>query len=277
MTAEWAASGHLSAGGKSLEYGCWGPAPSDAPTLMLLHEGLGCKDLWRDFPAKLAEATGFGVFAYSRAGYGHSDPADLPRPLDYMTQEAIDVLPQVLDAIGFKRGILVGHSDGATIAAIYAGSVSDMRIRGLAMMAPHFFTEEMGLAEIAAAKAAFADGDLRTRMARYHADPDNTFRGWNDSWLHPDFRVWNVSEVIDYIRVPVLAIQGAADQYGTLAQIEELENRCYAPVDRLVLQDCRHAPFLDQQETVVTEIADYCARLERIEAAMPEFADVGVK
>ena len=277
MTAEWATSGHLSASGKSLEYACWGPCPSDAPTLVLLHEGLGCTALWRDFPAKLAEATGFGVFAYSRAGYGRSDPAELPRPLDYMTQEAIDVLPQVLDAIGFRRGVLLGHSDGATIAAIYAGSVPDMRVRGIITMAPHFFTEEMGLAEIANAKVAFDTGDLRSRMAKYHADPDNTFRGWNDSWLHPDFKAWNVSDVIDYIRIPVLAIQGEDDQYGTLAQIDELENRCYAPVDRLVLSDCRHAPFIDQPDAVVVQIADYCARLERIEAAMPEMADTLAK
>ena len=270
MTEQWAASGHLSAGGKTLEYACWGPAPSDAPTLVLLHEGLGCNALWRDFPAKLAEATGHGVFAYSRAGYGNSDPADLPRPLDYMTREAVDILPQVLNAIGFRRGILVGHSDGATIAAIYAGSVQDMRVRGIVTMAPHFFTEEIGLAEIAAAKKAFASSDMKARMSKYHADPDNTFHGWNDSWLHPDFKSWNVSEVIDYIRVPVLAIQGEDDQYGTLAQIEELYNRCYAPVEKLILSDCRHAPFLDQQEKVVAGIADYCARLERIEAATPE-------
>lgn len=272
MTVPWGRSGRLMAGGKSLEYACWGPAPSEAPMLVLLHEGLGCTALWRDFPERLSKSTGFGVFAYSRAGYGGSDAADLPRPLDYMTREAVDVLPEVLGQIGFKRGILIGHSDGATIAAIYAGSVADMRVRGIVTMAPHFFTEEMGLAEIAAAREAFETSDLAQRMAKYHADPEHTFRGWNDSWLHPDFKAWNVSEVIDYIRVPVLAIQGEDDQYGTLAQIEELKNRCYAPVDEVVLSDCRHAPFLDQQDKVVAEIADYCARLERIEAAIPESA-----
>lgn len=270
MTALWTRSGHLTAGGKSLEYACWGPGPSEAPTLVLLHEGLGCTALWREFPEQLIEATGFGVFAFSRAGYGGSDQAELPRPLDYMTREAVDVLPDVLGEIGFKRGVLVGHSDGATIAAIYAGTVPDMRVRGIVTMAPHFFTEEKGLSEISLARQAFETGDLADRMAKYHANPEHTFRGWNDSWLHPDFRSWNVSEVIDYIRVPVLAIQGEDDQYGTLAQIEELENRCYAPVDRLVLVDCRHAPFLDQQEAVVAGIADYCARLERIEAVAPD-------
>lgn len=272
MSHAWAESGTLTAGGKSLEYACFGPPPGSAPTLVLLHEGLGCTALWRDFPAALTQATGLGVFVYSRAGYGQSDPAELPRPLDYMTREAVDVLPQVLDAMGIGRCILVGHSDGATIAAIYAGSVADMRVRGLVLMAPHFFTEEMGLAEIAKAKAAFETTDMPARMAKYHRDPKNAFRGWSDSWLHPDFKTWDVADVIDYIRVPVLAIQGRGDQYGTLAQIEVIDQRSYAPVDMLILDDCRHAPFLDQGPTVVAAIAQYTQRLERIEAAQPELA-----
>ena len=166
----------------------------------MLHEGLGCTALWRDFPRQLTEATGFGVFAFSRAGYGQSDAAELPRPLDYMTREAIDVLPQVLDAIGFERGILLGHSDGASIAAIYAGSVEDFRVRGIVLMAPHFFTEPMGLAEIAKAKIAYEQSDLRAKMAKYHKDPDNAFHGWNDAWLHPQFKQWNIAEVIDYLK-----------------------------------------------------------------------------
>ncbi|UWQ97298.1 alpha/beta hydrolase [Rhodobacteraceae bacterium M385] len=267
MSAPWAAEGRLQAAGKGLEYACWGPAPSDALTLVLLHEGLGCTALWRDFPQKLSEATGLGVLAYSRAGYGGSDPADLPRPLDYMTREATHVLPEVLDAAGIRRAVLVGHSDGATIAAIYGGSVQDHRVRGLALMAPHFFTEDMGLTEIAAAKVAYETTNLRDKMAKYHANPDNAFRGWNDSWLHPDFKAWNVSEVLDYIRVPILAIQGRQDQYGTLAQIEEVENRSYAPADTLLLDDCRHAPFLEQPKAVLAGLTGFCARLEQIEAA----------
>ena len=270
MTFEWTSAGFLDAGGKKLEYACFGPPPSEAPTLVLLHEGLGSAALWRDFPKELASASGFGVFAYSRAGYGWSDPAELPRSLDYMTREAVDVLPQVLDAIGFVRGVLVGHSDGATIAAIYAGSVSDHRVRGLVLMAPHFFTEPKGLTAIAAARTTYDAGDLRTRMAKYHRNPDNAFLGWCDSWLHPDFQSWNVSDVIDYFRVPVLAIQGRDDEYGTLAQIDELTNRSYAPVETLILDECRHAPFLERPKSVVHEIAAFCARLKRIEAAEPE-------
>lgn len=264
----WTDRGRLTADGKALEYACFGPAPEAAPTIVLLHEGLGCLALWRDFPQRVSKATGFGVMAFSRAGYGQSDPAALPRPLDYMTHEAVTVLPQVLDAVGFRRGVLMGHSDGATIAAIYGGTVSDQRVRGLILMAPHFFTEDSGLAEIAKARDAYKAG-LRERMAKYHRDPDNAFRGWNDAWLDPAFRDWNVADVIDYLRIPVLAIQGRDDQYGTLAQIEEVERRSYAPVELVALSDCRHAPHHDQREALLQEVSGFCTRLERIEAAEP--------
>lgn len=271
MTLDWQTrTGRLKAAGKSLEWACWGPAPDKAPTLVLLHEGLGCLGLWRDFPEKLARATGFGVFAYSRAGYGRSDKADLPRPIDYMTHEAVKVLPQVLGAIGFRRGVLMGHSDGATIATEYAGRVADHRVRGLVLLAPHFFTESMGLQAIRAARDAFDSGDLRARMARWHDDAEHSFRGWNDAWLNPDFHQWNVGEVIDYLRVPTLAIQGRQDQYGTLAQITELEERSYAPVDTVILEDCRHAPHEEQAQAVLAAVAEFAARLERIEAAEVE-------
>lgn len=262
----------LTAGGKRLEWRHWGPASDTAPTIVLLHEGLGSLGLWRDFPGRLAAATGWGVSAYSRAGHGWSDPADLPRPLDYMTHEAMAVLPAVLDATGFRRGILMGHSDGATIAAIHAGSTGDFRVRGLVLMAPHFFTEPMGLAAIARARDAFATGDLAARMAPHHRDAGHTFRGWNDVWLSPGFRDWDVGDVIDYLRVPVLAVQGRQDEYGTLAQIDTLEARSYAPVDRLILDDCRHAPHRDQPEAVLAAVADFTARLSRIEAAIPQTA-----
>src|SRR5271170_557579 len=158
------ASGEVVADGKRLEAAAYGSPPDEAPTIVMLHEGLGCIALWRDFPARLAAATGYGVFAYSRAGYGGSDPVDLPRPLDYMSREARFSLPAVLAAIGLQRGILFGHSDGASIAAIYAGEHADERIKGLILMAPHLFTEEMGLASIAEAGHAYETGDLRARL-----------------------------------------------------------------------------------------------------------------
>lgn len=268
---DWSAGkGFLTANGVQLEYACWGPAPDQAPTIVLLHEGLGCVALWRDFPAKLAAATGMGVLAYSRAGYGQSDGKPLPWPLHYMTDEAVNVLPHVLDAIGFRSGILMGHSDGATIASIYVGSVSDMRVRGLVVMAPHYFTEDMGLAAIAQAKQAYDNGDLRPRLGKYHRDVDNAFRGWNDSWLAPGFKDWNVGDVIDYFRIPTLAIQGRGDEYGTLAQISEVETRSYAPVDVVILDECGHSPQNDQPGQVLQAVAEFTAHLSRIEAAEPE-------
>ena len=259
------ASGFLTIEGKRLETLCHGPAPDVASTVVMLHEGLGCVALWRDFPEQLAAATGLGVFAYSRAGYGQSDPAPLPRPLDYMTREARETLPAVLEAIGFERGILLGHSDGASIAAIYAGTVEDFRVRGLMLMAPHFFTEESGLAAIATAREAYENGDLRARLAKYHRDVDNAFRGWNDAWLDPGFKSWNIAETIDYWRIPVLAIQGDDDPYGTLAQIQEIENRIYSPLDVEILQGCKHSPHTEQPERTLAAVADFCARLIRIE------------
>ncbi len=264
-------AGTVSAGGRSLEWASFGAVPDandDAgPVIVMLHEGLGCLALWRDFPSRVAAATGLSVFAFSRAGYGQSDPADLPRPLDYMTREATDVLPDILNAVGAAQYILLGHSDGATIAAEYAGRVEDFRVRGLILMAPHFFTEPTGLAEIAAAGSAFATGGLKARMAKYHRDPEATFRGWNDAWLDPAFAAWNVADVIDYLRIPSLVIQGRQDQYGTAAQVREVETRSYAPVDVVMLDECRHAPFLDQPDRTLAAIAEFTARLRRIEAA----------
>ena len=261
------ASSVLTIGGKRLETLCHGPSPDRAPTIVMLHEGLGCVALWRDFPQKLAAATGFGVFAYSRAGYGQSDPVVLPRPLDYMTREARETLPELLAAIGFQRGVLLGHSDGASIAAIYAGSVEDFRVRGLVLMAPHVFTEPSGLAAIAAAREAYESGDLRAKLAKYHRDVDNAFRGWNGAWLDPGFKAWNIADCIDYWRVPALAIQGVGDPYGTLAQIREIEARAYSPVDVEIFEECKHSPHLEQPERTLAAIADFCARLERIEAS----------
>ncbi|KAA0916089.1 alpha/beta hydrolase [Aquicoccus porphyridii] len=253
-------TGFVEVDGRRLEYRMVGPAPGDGPVIVLLHEGLGCVALWRDFPERLAAATGMGVFAYSRAGYGQSDSRPLPWPLDYMTREAREVVPGVLNAVGAEQVVLMGHSDGATIAAIHAGQVRDARVRGVILMAPHFFTEPVGLAAIAEAKRAYDAGGLRQRMAKYHRDPDNAFRGWNDAWLAEGFREWNVAAAIDGIGVPVLAIQGEGDEYGTLAQIEEIEARANVPVERLILPDCGHAPQFDQPGAVLAAVGDFLSR-----------------
>ncbi len=254
--------------GCRLECAAWGGSPAEKPTIVVLHEGLGSVALWKNFPEQLAKRTGYCVLAYSRAGYGQSDTGTaLPWPLDYMTREAMDVLPAVLDAIGFQRGVLLGHSDGASIAAIYAGGVEDFRVRGLCLISPHFFTEPMGLASIAEAKKQYETGTLRAALSRYHRNVDYAFRGWNDSWLHQDFKRWNIEEYIAYIRVPILAIQGIDDQYGTVAQIEALERESYAPVETVLMENCKHSPHLERPEETLAAIAGFVARLDRIEAA----------
>jgi pimeloyl-ACP methyl ester carboxylesterase len=262
----------LEIGHARLECRSWGAPPNEAPTVVMLHEGLGSVAQWKAFPDRLAQRSGYGVFAYSRSGYGRSSPAQLPRPLDYMTREAIDVLPKVLDAIGFERGVLLGHSDGASIGAIYLGTIEDFRVRGLCLMAPHFFVEEVGLKAIAKAKTAFEQDDLRVRLGRYHDDPDNAFRGWNDAWLDPKFKDWNIEEVIAYFRVPTLAIQGKGDRYGTIAQIEALQAQAYSPVDSVILDDCGHAPHLEQPEETLALVAEFLARLIAFETQPQEGA-----
>jgi pimeloyl-ACP methyl ester carboxylesterase len=254
-------SGMLRIGSSDLEYRMTGPAPGDAPTLVLLHEGLGSAGLWGDFPEKLATATGAGVFAYSRAGYGASTPVQLPRPLDYMHAEALDVLPKLLDAIGFRRGLLVGHSDGASIAAIYAGGVQDHRIRGLALIAPHFIVEDISVQSIAEIKNLYETTDLKAKLARWHRDVDNAFYGWNDAWLNPTFRDWDISEYLAYIRVPVAIVQGADDHYGTIRQIEIAQEECYCPVDVSIITGAGHSPHREAPEATLNAIAEFAGRI----------------
>lgn len=254
-------SGTLSIGNAQLEYRMIGPAPDKAPTIVMLHEGLGSVGLWGDFPDKLQAATGAGVFVYSRAGYGASSPAALPRKPDYMHVEALDVLPELLDAIGFRRGLLLGHSDGASIATIYAGGIQDHRVRGLVLIAPHFVVEDISIQSIAAIKGTYATTDLRTKLARWHADVDNAFRGWNDAWLDPQFRDWDISESLAYVRVPVAIIQGADDQYGTLRQIEIAQAECYCPVDVTIIPGAGHSPQRDASDVTLKAAADFANRL----------------
>jgi pimeloyl-ACP methyl ester carboxylesterase len=180
-----------------------------------------------------------------------------------MHDEARPVLPKLLDAIGFRRGLLLGHSDGASIAAIYAGSVQDHRVRGLVLIAPHFFTEDMGIAEIAHAKIAYDTTDLRQKLKRWHDDVDNAFRGWNDAWLDPAFRQWDITEFLAYIRVPILIVQGADDQYGTVRQIEAAQRECYCPVDVTLMPGVRHAPHREAPDALLAVASEFANRLLR--------------
>jgi pimeloyl-ACP methyl ester carboxylesterase len=252
-----APSGFLHIDGSDLEYRMIGPSPAEAPTIVMLHEGLGSVALWGDFPDRLQEATGAGVFVYSRAGYGNSSPVTLPRPIDYMHREALNVLPKLLAQIGFRRGILVGHSDGASISAIYAGGVQDHRIRAIALIAPHFVVEDISVTSIAAIKAAYETTNLREKLARWHKDVDNAFYGWNGAWLDPGFRRWDISEYLAYIRVPVAIVQGADDQYGTIRQVEIAQEECYCPVDVTVLNGAGHSPHREAPGATLNAISDF--------------------
>jgi pimeloyl-ACP methyl ester carboxylesterase len=198
---------------------------------------------------------------YSRAGYGASTPVTLPRPLDYMHTEALDVLPKLLDEIGFRRGLLLGHSDGASIAAIYAGGVADHRVRGVAMIAPHFIVEDVSVTSIAEIKQAYETTNLKSKLARWHSDVDNAFYGWNGAWLDPRFRNWDISEFLAYIRVPLAILQGANDQYGTLRQVEIAQEECYCPVDVTIVPDAGHSPHRDAPEASLNAIAEFAGRI----------------
>jgi pimeloyl-ACP methyl ester carboxylesterase len=243
--------------GRTLETQWWGPGPAEAPTLVLLHEGLGCVALWRNFPEVLAVETGCGVFAFSRFGYGASDPVTLPRPMSYMHDEALDVLPRVLDTAGIRRAVLVGHSDGGSIAAIHVGAVRDPRVVGVVMMAAHFFVEDLNIASIAEIKATYEQGELRQRLARYHRDVDVTFRGWNDAWLDPRFRAFDITEQVARIQVPVLALQGADDPYGSAEQLRVLEGAATCPVETRLIAGARHAPHLEARDATLAAIVRF--------------------
>ena len=254
-------TGFLRIGASDLEYRMIGPSPEDAPTIVMLHEGLGSAGLWGDFPEKLQAATGAGIFVYSRAGYGASTPVKLPRPLDYMHIEALEVLPKLLDAIGFRRGLLLGHSDGASIAAIYAGGVADHRVRGVAMIAPHFIVEDISVTSIAEIKTAYETAGLKAKLARWHRDVDNAFYGWNGAWLDPKFRDWDISEYLAYIRVPVAILQGADDQYGTIVQVEIAQEECYCPVDVTIIPGAGHSPHREAPGATLDVISEFARRI----------------
>src|SRR5438876_6825606 len=229
-------------------------------TLVFLHEGLGSVALWGDFPRKVAQATGLAALVYSRAGYGRSASAVLPRDPRYMHDEALVTLPALLDELDIARPVLVGHSDGASIALIHAGA-RVRPVRALIALAPHVFVEDVSIASIQRAKDAYASTSLREKLARYHDEVDSAFFGWNDVWLAPEFRQWNIEPYLDRIRCPVLLIQGRDDEYGTLAQLDAIERRIAGSVERIVLDDCGHSPHRDQPQATLAAITAFVSRL----------------
>lgn len=227
-------------------------------TLVFLHEGLGCLAMWRDFPRQLARLTGCRALVYSRAGYGGSAPCPLPRPLTFMHDEGLRVLPKILTQARIDKAVLVGHSDGASIALINAGGMADRRIQGLILMAPHVFVEELTLASIREAKSAFENAGLRERLARYHGDNvDCAFLGWNQAWLDEAFIDWNLEAYLPKVEVPVLLIQGEDDNYGTIRQLEKIKDRLPGGAELALLRDCGHSPFRDSPTEVMRVITGF--------------------
>jgi pimeloyl-ACP methyl ester carboxylesterase len=260
---------HLRAAGHRLEYE-WirpraratGRPPDARPVLVFLHEGLGSVALWKDFPELVADATGCSALVYSRYGYGKSDRLTQPRTVDYMHKEALETLPEVLDALSIREPVLIGHSDGASISIIHAGS-GRQRVRGLILMAPHVFVEDITVAAITHAKAAFETADFAAKLGRYHEDAVGAFRAWSDVWLHPDFRAWNIEACLPRISVPALLIQGEDDQYGTMAQIEALERQLGGSVETAVLARCAHTPHVDQTPATLAAITQFVESVRR--------------
>jgi pimeloyl-ACP methyl ester carboxylesterase len=252
--------GFLDVDGVRLEARWIGPPPERAPTLVFLHEGLGSASLWKDFPDRLAGRTGCGALVYSRAGYGKSDPVPLPRPVRFMHDEA-ETLSKVLARAGVRDSILIGHSDGASIALIYSGG-RHAGLRGLILEAPHVFAEPQGLESIAQIRVIYETDDLREHLARHHgANVDIAFRGWNDVWLDPEFRAWNIEEYLPSIAAPILILQGDDDEYGTWRQVEAIQRQSGGPVKAIEIRDCGHSPHREHPKRTLRNMAAFVRRL----------------
>jgi len=243
--------GTVQANGHKLEYHRHFGQSEDAPTIVMLHEGLGSVSTWRDFPALLAARTGADVLVYSRYGYGRSAVRQGSFGIDYMHVAALAELPELLTALKIERPILFGHSDGASIALI-CGGAQPTKVGGIIVEAPHVFTEKFSVNSIAAIQESYESSDaLRNLLSRHHADPDASFYGWNAVWQLPDFGDWNIEEYLPKIQCPTLVIQGDADEYGTIEQVDRIVAGSGGPVEPLILEGCGHAPHRDQLEAVL--------------------------
>lgn len=243
--------------GRRLECRWIGLPPANAPTIVFLHEGLGCAGMWRDFPERLASATGCGALVYSRTGYGGSDPVRGPRPVRYMHDEALEVLSAVLVHFKLEKVVLFGHSDGASIALICAGRTRSP-IRALVLEAPHVFVERLSIEGIRRIAADYETTRLKERLARHHGqNTDSMFRTWTDVWLRPEFRQWNIEEYLPAIECPVLVVQGEDDAYGTLRQVDAVVNQVKGPAEALVLPRCGHSPHSERPDEVLEAAARF--------------------
>lgn len=252
-----ASSSNVVVAGKRLETLFFAPTSQDT-TIVMLHEGLGSVSLWKDFPEQISEATGCGVLVYSRYGHGKSERLAEKRSVEFMHHEAQVVLPGLLQEFRIQSPILLGHSDGASIALIYAGSFPE-ELKALILEAPHVFVEDLSVESIATMKTTYQTTDLPTKLGRHHDYVDETFWGWNDIWLDPRFRSWNIEEYLEGITCPVLVIQGENDEYGTIEQVGAIKGRI-PTTETLILENCGHSPHRDQAELTLEAIARFALR-----------------
>ncbi|MFQ5938267.1 MAG: alpha/beta fold hydrolase, partial [Acidiferrobacterales bacterium] len=239
-----------------------GPRPDERPTLVFLHEGLGCLGMWGNFPARVASDTNCGALVYSRSGYGDSTPLERPRTPRYLHQEALHVLPEVLHTMGIERSVLIGHSDGASIALIYAGGTPAPATCALVLEAPHVFVEDITIEGVREAGGLYRSTDLSQKLARYHGDQTNAvFWSWYDTWLSAEFRDWNIEEYLSRINRPMLLIQGEDDEYGTQRQVEAIRSQVAAPAQLIMLPTCGHTPHHNQHEVTLTTMVGFIGSL----------------
>jgi len=243
--------------GHDLEYRWIGPRPGDAPSIVFLHEGLGCVGTWRDFPDRMASATGCGALVYSRMGYGTSEEMRGSRPLRFLHDEALDVLPAVVERFQLEKVVLFGHSDGASIAVVYAGARLEP-VRALVLEAPHVFVEPVSIEGITRIAEAYETTGLRERLARHHGgNTDSMFRSWADVWLRPEFRQWNIEGYLPAIECPVLVVQGEDDPYGTVRQVDAVVTQVKGPAESLLLPHCGHSPHSERPDEVLEAAARF--------------------
>ena len=241
-----------------IEYQLYDPQPGETRTLVFLHEGLGCVSMWKDFPEKLAEKTGCGALVYSRFGYGKSDPCELPRTSDFMHEEGLDVLPRIIEQTGIREHILIGHSDGGSIGLIYAGGIRPASLKGVVSIAAHVFCEQITVDSIRKARTEWERGNLKEKLHRYHMkNTETAFKGWNEVWLDPAFMEWNIEEYLFTIKVPVLAVQGEEDPYGTRAQVDSIVRNCRGRAHPLLIPGCGHAPHIEKKDLLLDKLSAF--------------------
>ncbi len=244
-----------------LEVVTFGDFKNDSTIVVLLHEGLGSVAMWKDIPELIYNKIGLDVLVYSRAGYGKSSPVKLPRPLNYMNIEAKKYLPKLLSKFNLNKVFLLGHSDGATIAAINSTLKNNTyNILGTILIAPHFFIEEMNISSIKAIRKIY-DKELKKKLLRYHSNPDIAFYGWNDVWLDSRFKNWDITNYLNKIKIPILAIQGQNDPYGTLSQIEILEKKIKGKFSKIILSECGHNPLIDKPKEAINKIKEFITQI----------------